>query len=58
MTVAFAMENLKMKNTIHTSEDLAILRNNKSELCISIILPLAKLNPAREQNDLVLKKAY
>lgn len=57
MTVAFATENLKMKNTIHTSEDLVVLRNNKSELCISLILPLAKLNPAREQNDLVLKKA-
>lgn len=57
MTVAFAMENLKMKNTIHNSEDLAVLRNSKSELCISLILPLAKLNPAREQNDLVLKKA-
>lgn len=57
MAVAFATENLKMKNTIHNSEDLAVLRNSKSELCISLILPLAKLNPLREQNDLVLKKA-
>jgi hypothetical protein len=48
---------LKMKNTKNKSNDLELLINSHDEICISIIIPLAKLNPLREQNELIIDRA-
>lgn len=43
------------KNT--TTNNLELLLNNKGEICFSLITPLAKLNPLREKNELIVKRA-
>jgi Bacterial archaeo-eukaryotic release factor family 3 len=45
-----------MKNT-YTSKDLELLINGKGNICVSMILPLARLNPLREKNKLIIKQA-
>jgi hypothetical protein len=46
-----------MKNSKYNSYDLELLINSHHDICISIITPLAKLNPLREQNELIINRA-
>jgi hypothetical protein len=39
------------------SEELAQLLEDKGELCLTLTLPLEKLNPLREANERKLKEA-
>jgi hypothetical protein len=48
---------MAIPEAILTGEELSLLRSQKGNTCISIIVPLAKYGPEREQNQRIIEKA-